>query len=323
MGFKSFEHKLVKKIREDFKSFSSERADENIYVACSGGADSVALFISLNKIKVLLGAQIHLLHVHHGPSGDPEQVKYRDDALSFCRELAQSYGCSFVFEKAEAELSSEETCRNFRLEVFSHYESVFLAQHQDDFTETLLLRLIRGTGAQGLTNPFSRGLRRPFLNLFGRAEILSYLEGCKVSYLEDPSNKNEDYLRNWLRNKWLPDLKKKNGIKGLAKSLQVISEELSASKMQEHKEIIFQEGLGGGGNLSSGSFSYPYWLSLSRFQKQSTIAHVLLKVLKSGYTKGQVDEVLKNLDLLKRTNTFKVCGLCWTKDEDEVTFKKL
>lgn len=321
MSFNGFEHKLLKNIRENFKDLSNEE----IYIACSGGADSVALFISLNQINALIGAKIHLLHIHHGKCKEGEQSHYRDNAASFCKALATSYGCGFVLAKSEEDLVSEEDCRDFRLSVYEKYLNVFLGQHKDDFTETLLLRLIRGTGPQGLANPFSKNLHRPFLSAFSRAEILDYMGEVKAEYVEDPSNSNDEYLRNWLRNSWLPALEKKRGIKGLATSLQLISEGLKAEEEKAYEEVKFNieaDNVNERSEFKSGSFKYLYWADLNRYQKQSTIAHVLLKMSKKSYTKGQVDEIVKNLDLREKTTTFKSGGLCWLKNENEIVFSK-
>ncbi|MGH1468722.1 MAG: tRNA lysidine(34) synthetase TilS [Bdellovibrionales bacterium] len=313
MSFIDFEHKLLKELKDKFKNLSGQ----NIYIGCSGGADSVALFRALNKINPILKAKISMIHIHHGKALG-EQGEFRDKAVSFCEALAKESSCEFICEKSEESLVSEEDCRDFRHYIFEKYENVFLAQHSDDFTETLLLRMIRGTGPQGLVNPFSKNFNRPFLEGFSRQEILTYLEAEEQIFLEDPSNSDDSFLRNWLRLTWLPDLEKKRGISGLRTSLKLLHEELKEEKADTFSSVKFDAPKGEGG-----SFSCSYWLNLNRFQKQSTIAHVLLKVIKTGYTKGQVDEVLKHLDLPEKETTLRVGGLYWKKKNNHVHFSKI
>lgn len=312
MSFIDFEHKLLKELRDNFRDFSGE----TIFIGCSGGADSVALFVALNKLNSILKADINLLHIHHGKTFG-EQGTYRDKAMLFCKELADEYSCSFIFEQSESNLVSEEECRDFRQSVFSKYDNIFLAQHSDDFTETLLLRLIRGTGPQGLIKPFSEKFHRPLLKSFSRQDVLTYLNKKEVDFIEDPSNSDDTYLRNWLRLTWLPELEKKRGISGLRTSLNLLHERLEQGEADSFGSINFDD------NNTKGSFSYSYWLNLNRFQKQSTIAHILLKVIKTGYTKGQVDEVLKHLDLPEKVNTLKTGGLYWSKKDDSIYFNKI
>lgn len=318
MSLNGFDHKLLKFIRDDYKSFEGQK----VTVACSGGVDSVALLISLNKIKPLLKCEVGLLHIHHGDLSEElyfKQNKFREEALDFCHKLANHLGISFEVCRSKDPLKKEEECRDFRSSAFKDFKNVFLGHHKDDFLETILLRLIRGTGPQGLIDPFSSSdLYRPFLNLFKKEEILMYLKDENQSYIDDPSNFEEDALRNWVRNVWLKDLEKQSGINGLSKSIHLISQALETSLKPEQEAISF-----GDQSHSSGSLDISLWLSLSQFQKQSTIAHILLKTIKKGYTKGHIDEVIKCLDSSQKEDHFKLCDLSWTKGLESIIFEKL
>ncbi len=311
MSFIDFEHKLLKTLRESVKNLLGK----DIVIACSGGADSVALFVALNRINSIIKAQIKLLHVHHGPLKGV-QGEYRDNAAHFCHKLSKQYKTDFELITSREELISEKKCRDFRHVCFEKYENVFLGQHADDFMETVLIRMMRGTGPQGLVNPFSKRFIRPFIEHFNRTEILGYLKFLGQEFLKDPSNSDTTYLRNWLRNEWLVELKKKRGIKGLRRSFNLLHERLSLDDKVDFKEVKFKS------NYTFGSFNYDYWLSLSRFQKQSIIAHILLKTVKIGYTKGQIDEVIKYLDLKERIIKLKIGGVYWEKQNEQVQFNK-
>lgn len=318
MSFTGFEHKLLKFLRE---SDSTNFKGKEVYVACSGGADSVALVKALTNLSKILEIKVNLLHIHHGEIEDLKQNNYRDKAVSFCKALANKLELDFILKKSEKGLISEEACRDYRQTIFEDFETVFLAHHKDDLLETLVLRLIRGTGLQGMAEPFSNRFKRPFLKLFNRTEIIEYLSETDTDYLEDPSNNEDQYLRNWLRNSWLPELKKARGLNGLTESLNLISEEARALKGEGSADYLdisfkFEE------DEISGFFAYKTWLSLNRFQKQSRIAHILLKCLEKAYTKGQINEVVKLLERDQKNLKFNLAGLNWTKDIEKITFKK-
>ena len=315
MSFTGFEHKLLKALKEEEVVFGKE-----VYAACSGGADSIALVYALGKLAKPLKLKVNILHVHHGESQSTQQTEYRDKALSFCKDFAEALGFGFLSEKFEGALESEEECRDFRQSVFVKYEHVFLGHHKDDLTETLVLRLIRGTGLQGLADPFSNKFKKPFLKLFTKAEILNYLKSEGVEYLKDPSNDESKHLRNWVRNIWLKDLEKVRGTNGLSKSLNLISEEArllkKASAERQDDQINIDE------SLSKGFFSTKSWLGLTKLQKQSRVAYILLKCQKKSYTSGQINEVVKLLDQSQKRLEFNLAGLSWTKDIENIRFEK-
>ena len=308
MSFSAFEHSLI-----DF--FKKEELQKDYCIACSGGLDSVTLFFALKKISPIFKYKLKLLYVHHGSSPEKTgQSEYRDKALSFVEKLAQDHSVEFVSSKSEVFLESEEDCRNFRLKALSYQKNVLTAHHKDDFLETLIIRMIRGSGPQGLSEPFKEKSLKPFLGLFRRDQIKEYAKTNGLNWTEDPSNKSLDPLRNWIRNEWLQALDHKAGKDGFAKSLMLISEAMSELKSVEvEKSIIFE-------SETKGFIHLENWLVFDRFQKQSTIAHILLKVRKTGYTYGQIEEVVKQLDQIKKETTFRSGKLTWLKSRSKVLF---
>ena len=109
----------------------------------------------------------------------------------------------------------EETARQVRYDAFDRlaaehgYDRVALGHHADDQVETILFRLVRGTGPSGLTGmPVRRGKYiRPLLDLT-RADILEYLKKHSLEWCEDESNRSIRFKRNWIRHRLLPDLRK-------------------------------------------------------------------------------------------------------------------
>jgi tRNA(Ile)-lysidine synthase len=309
VSFLAFEHSLI----DHYKKQSLKK----VYtVACSGGLDSVVLLESMLSIRPVLKFELQVLHVHHGFSSEKKnQSEYRNKALKFVENLAKVNSLNFISSQSKDFLESEEECRDFRIEVFKNSKNVLTAHHKDDFLETLVLRMMRGSGPQGLASPFKEQNLKPFLHLFNQNEIKDYALSKKINWCDDPSNQNIDPLRNWVRNEWLQELDKKIGKSGFEKSLLLISQALSEVETVNSDELItFKSDV-------SGSFRLENWLILDRFQKQSMIARILLKVRKTGYTHGQIEEVVKQLEQTKKNAAFRSGKLEWIKSESKVLFK--
>ncbi len=143
----------------------------------------------------------------------------------FCRGLAAGYAIPFesrrveVKAMAEAELSNlEDAGRRARIAFFDEIrekygaETVALAQHADDQAETVLMRLLRGSGMTGLSGIAyrnERGYVRPLLGL-SRSQLISYLNGRGLSWREDDSNSDTSFIRNRIRHQLLPLLENYN-----------------------------------------------------------------------------------------------------------------
>ena len=132
-------------------------------------------------------------------------------------------------------LTSEADLREFRHSLLERLRRekgaqwTALAHHSGDLLETRLLHLIRGCGEEGfsamkiLDPPFLR----PFLDVT-REEIKDYALANRLSWAEDPGNKDNRFFRNWLRNQWLPDLERRRpgGVKRLAASFSHVADAL-------------------------------------------------------------------------------------------------
>jgi len=183
------------------------------WVGFSGGADSSALLHALYKIRDELQAPLHAVHFHHGlnPGADDWQHHCRD----FCRQRDIRFTNRKLEIKRVNRTSVEEESRNCRYRAMGemlHRGDIFLtAHHADDQAETLFLNLMRGSGVEGLAGiPELRALgkgwvARPLLNI-RRPELESYLLRQGIHWLEDPSNKDQSFDRNFLRNFLFPQL---------------------------------------------------------------------------------------------------------------------
>ena len=184
----------------------------------SGGLDSVVLLEALRRLAGPLGFRLSCLHVDHNIS--PNARRW----AAFCARLCQRRGIEFAQQQVDpaphrAE-GLEAAARRVRYEVYAsqpHADFIVLAQHQDDQAETLLLQLLRGAGVKGgAAMPLVRAQRagareaarapailRPMLALT-RAQIEDYARARWLAWVDDESNADTRYDRNFLRHRVLP-----------------------------------------------------------------------------------------------------------------------
>lgn len=172
-------------------------------VAVSGGVDSMALLDILAKQK----ADVVVAHFNHGIRQDSS----KDEEL--VGKAAEDY--QLPFEAGYGNLgrnASEEQARRARYKFLNsikkkhNAQAIITAHHQDDLIETAILNTIRGTGRRGLTaisdNP---DILRPLLHL-SKNDILKYAKSHDLTWAEDPTNRDEKYLRNYIRQRIVPKL---------------------------------------------------------------------------------------------------------------------
>ena len=192
---------------------------DRIVVGLSGGADSVCLLLILQVISGKMPLSLCAVHVEHGIRG---QEALEDTA--FCRQLCETRGIPFrevhcdVPGMARREgLSLEEAGRKARYETFARVREewggtkIAVAHHREDQAETLLLHLFRGThlaGMQGM-RPRQGVIIRPLLDV-SREEIEAWLCAQGVFWRTDSTNLTDDYARNRVRHRILPEARQIN-----------------------------------------------------------------------------------------------------------------
>ena len=194
-------------------------------LAVSGGVDSMVLMHYFKDDPDIIVA-----HFNHGtrPSANADQ--------KFVKKWAKEYGLEFVTKKEIlGENVSEDKARearyNFLLETAVRYNGVvFTAHHADDVIETIAINFVRGTGWRGLV-PFSNpGIVHPFLNM-SKKGILKYAAENNIVFREDPTNHEDRYLRNRIREKLL-DLPRSN-----KKELAALSAEQDKLKAEIDQQL--------------------------------------------------------------------------------------
>lgn len=211
-----------------------------LILAVSGGVDSMVMLEGFRRLPQL-APRVLVLHFNHGLRGVESEA---DEA--FVRAAAKKAGFAFRLERFTWEgRPSQNDCRKRREEAYrairNENDRVFLAHHLDDQAETLLLRLVRGTGVRGLAGMEASGggKIRPFLSL-SREELLAAASEWKVKWREDSSNRSARYERNWVRLELLPLLEKRRP--GLNKRLAALAEEVRALRASPPKPDAFRLG---------------------------------------------------------------------------------
>ena len=185
---------------------------KKIYIAFSGGIDSSVLVDILGKNASKLNLNITVIHVNHNISSNSLTW------MKHCKEFCSKLGLNFISEEVNIISSGggiESAARKARYKIFNKYlnneEQILTAHHMNDVTETIFLRLLRGTGIDGLSGleksrKLGKGLLiRPFLEV-SKKEIEEYAKENDINYIFDETNKDNEYDRNFLRNEIFPKL---------------------------------------------------------------------------------------------------------------------
>lgn len=206
----------------------------SIWIAYSGGLDSTVLLHSAAAYARQAQTDIKAIHINHNLS--PNAQCWQQHCLSLCNEL----GIEIVVKSVQLQdqgLGLEASARLARYaaiaEEVTPQELVLVGQHQNDQVETFFLQLLRGAGPAGLSgmaeysvNEFGTQLLRPFLT-FSREQLHQYAMKNGWRWIEDESNQNNDFDRNYLRNDIIPALKTRwqSGHIAITRSISHIQEQ--------------------------------------------------------------------------------------------------
>jgi tRNA(Ile)-lysidine synthase len=224
------------KFLETINNYSLVQKGDKVLVAVSGGPDSLALLLKLFGLKSKLGLILHIAHLDHGLRQDSSQ-----DAL-FVKRWGQRLNLPvtikrLAYPQIKLKGSLEEFFREERLKFFIQTAKkvkaikIALGHNLDDQAETVLMRLLRGTGLSGLSGiSAKRVIRgtvfiRPFLETT-RCQIDSFLKNRGVKPRIDSTNRKDVFLRNKIRHHLIPLLKSKYN-SNISKVLANLAESVS------------------------------------------------------------------------------------------------
>ncbi|WP_314368063.1 tRNA lysidine(34) synthetase TilS [Neisseria cinerea] len=250
---------------------------QKIAVALSGGLDSVVLLHLLVCAGKKGGFIPEALHIHHGLS------PHADAWADFCRNYCDTLGVRLETVRVSVEkngLGIEAAARQKRYAVFSEkeFDILALAHHRDDQIETFMLAVARGGGLRALSSmPSVRPLGtrsiiwRPLLP-FSRQELQDYAKRQGLSNIEDESNTDTGYLRNWFRHSALPELSARipDFDRHVLNNIRVLQEDLALLDEVVVQDYRFVCGAGG--------FDTARWLTFSPRRR----THILRYFLKEN-----------------------------------------
>lgn len=205
-------------IEESFKNtirrYDLLKKKEHLLLGISGGPDSIFMLYQLYDIVKEYKLQLVCAHFNHMlrmEAGEEEE---------FVKNICKKLGVKFISERRDVQKfftgdSLEQTARNLRFDFFlkcaRHFKikKLVLAHHKDDLVETVLMRLIRGTGLKGLRAFLPKSkfgsltVVRPLIEIH-KKDIIKWLEHKNIPYCIDRSNFEEKFLRNRIRLKLMP-----------------------------------------------------------------------------------------------------------------------
>lgn len=218
----------------------------HILLAYSCGADSTALLHALKTLQPEFSYELSCVHIHHGlrAASDTEE--------EFANAFAASLGVAMQVVKVnvDREGNLENAARSARYQAIEKARQavdadiIALAHHADDQAETLLMHLISGSGMDGLQGmlEYRAPLWRPLLSVT-KSDLLDYLANNNLPYMEDESNSDNRFTRNYLRHQVMPLFEKiQPGFSlRLSQTTDILSQDNTALTLMEEDWLIKNE----------------------------------------------------------------------------------
>lgn len=281
-----------------------------IIVGVSGGVDSMVLVDILHRNRNFLSKDFKVLHVDH--QINPESANWAKFVAAWCEE--RDIPCEVVtVDITKFGNNVERAARQARYEAFAKQDAdmIVLAHHSDDQCETFFLKLFRGSGLKGLRcmNKSAPSwidsavhLVRPLLN-WNKDRIRNYAEQHAVPCVEDASNSDTAFDRNWIRHDLWPLIMKRNEIAdiNLLRSISLINEgwELTQDLAEIDKTAC---------SNADGTLDWRKITQLSKPRVKNLILHILDQHGVTGFSTHHVEEFVKSLNVatLDSKNELKV-----------------
>ena len=245
---------FLTKIEKNIQRHGLVDPSDHLLVGISGGADSVALLLSLYELAGQWGFKLSAAHVHH------QLRKSADGDERFVRKLCGFLNVPCTILKIRVRENNqpgslEDLARTKRFAALislarrKKANKIALAHHQDDLAETVLMRILRGSGVQGLQGILPKKeihrftVIRPLLAV-NRGEIEAFLRQKKQNFRSDPTNRHLNFLRNKVRLKLIPLLAKqynpqiKQGLVHLADNMATDYDFLYQAAQDVYKKMI-------------------------------------------------------------------------------------
>jgi len=276
------------------EQIAADYSENALWVAYSGGIDSHVLLHLLASSDLIDLSRLHAIHIDHGLQADSELW------VSHCEQVASGlnvdFHCVRVAVNEVSKLGLEAAARAARYQAIADNvpagDVVLLAQHQEDQAETFLLQLLRGAGVKGLSGMSSdfmlegKQVVRPLLAI-SQGEVVVYAQEHGLAWVEDPSNTDTGFNRNYLRQRVWPLLEARwpSAAKSLSRSATYCAE--ADALLSELASIDF---LTMGVDLSEATIPVTALLDLSPARARNLIRYVL----------GELDLAMPSAVILQR-----------------------
>ena len=267
---------------------------DRVVLGLSGGLDSIVLLHILKEIELSAGFFLSCIHVNHKIS------KNSGKWAKFCEDKCKLLGVPLRIEEVDIsphlDQGIEAAARTARYAAFDRHDAdyVALAQHQDDQAETVLLQLFRGGGLNGLAamgelKPFgAKMLARPLLSV-PRKAIEAYARENDFEWIEDESNSDIRYDRNFVRHGVFPVIEAR---------FPAFRETVSRSSANIAEAMMLLDDLAeidAMGAVESGRLDASRLLELPRVRAKNLLRHYLSSEGMRMPSSGRLDEMLKQL----------------------------
>ncbi len=232
---------FIQRVHKTIIGYSMLSGNDHILIGLSGGPDSVCMAIVMDRLKTEFNLSLSAVYIDHGLR--PEEIK---GEIDFCKKFCDDRQIDFYTKAVDVRTYMKEkgsnlqqAARELRYRVYEETANqagaskIALGHNADDQAETVLMRLLSGAGRKGLSGipPVRGNIIRPLIEC-SRQEIEGYLANVRplhvgTPYMVDSSNLKNDYFRNWLRNTFMEEIKKRNPrvIDDICRSARILREE--------------------------------------------------------------------------------------------------
>lgn len=303
-------NKILNKVKETIKEYNMFELNDTVVIGVSGGADSVMLFHVLNLLKTEYNLHLIVAHINHKIRlGDAEK-----DAI-FVENLCKEYDVEFHLKEAyikdlakEWNMGEEEAGRKVRYDFFAELAGqngkIATAHNANDNVETVLMRMMRGTGITGLKGiSYKRdNIVRPILGI-SRSDIEDYVEENKLNYITDKTNFESIYTRNKIRLELIPFMQNMfnpNLVNTITQNIKTYSED--ADFLEEESEKVYFLLIQRDDTNSNLKLNLKDLLSLH----PSLAKRVIIKSIKEIKNSEQIDISADKIDFIFNSLTNKV-----------------
>ena len=222
---------------------------QTVGVAVSGGPDSMALLACLRSLVPFFSCSVACVHFEHGIRGQ-ESLDDADFVSRFCEEQGIPFYMSAADVPARARewgMSEETAAKRAREAYFNtlveneDVDVIATGHHSDDNAESVLMHILRGSGIDGLKGIAARNgnFIRPLLCV-SREDVMEYVRDKGLHYMQDKTNDNAEYTRNFVRNTLLPQIRERINpdVSGALNRLSAIAQEDSSFILGEAERVF-------------------------------------------------------------------------------------